>query len=129
MTTFDPDESTSGRVEQVAQAIGQTSVHATGHLGSGDLSVGAQRTVASVALVDQVVDRQLRERVESIEDHRAEPIGGRLGLGMRALAGLGDDDVDDAQRVLVGSGHPHRRCGGGRLVRASATGSRRSPRG
>ena len=37
-----------------------------------------------------------------------QPPGGLGRIGVGALAGLGDDDVDDAERVLVGGGHPHR---------------------
>ncbi len=56
----------------------------------------------------------------------------RGGLGrvrVRALAGLRDDHVDDAQRQLVGGGHAHRQRRGWRLVRRSATGSTAQPSG
>ena len=46
--------------------------------------------------------------VEPVDDDRPEPARGLGRVRVGALAGFRDHDVDDAELVLLGGGHPHR---------------------
>ena len=88
---------------------------APGSVGSG--SRRARRSVSAVSAV------------EPVDDDRLQPPGGLGRVRVGALARLRHDDVDDAELVLVGRGHAHRRPPRRAPRRRSATGSRRSPPG
>ena len=62
----------------------------------------------AVALLHELVDRDAVERVELVDDHRSQAARRLRVVVLGALARLVDDDIDDAERVLVGGGHPHR---------------------
>ena len=75
--------------------------------------VRAVRPVSLEASLDQLVERDAAQRVELL-DHDLLDAPGRLGrVGVSALAGLGDDRVDDAQLVLLAGRDLH---GHGRLL-------------
>ena len=94
-----------------------------------DLAIGAQRSEPTVARFDELVERDRREGVELLDDDRPDPAGGLGVVGVGTLARLGDDDVDDPERLLVGRRHLHRDRRGRAPRRRCATGSRRNPRG
>jgi len=65
------------------------------------------------ASLHELVQRHSAENVEPFEDHFPDPASGLGRIGVSALAWLGDDDVHDAELLLLAGGDLHRH---GRLV-------------
>ena len=119
----------AARVEQIAEPVGEARSFRRRRRRRGDLSDGTEGAVATVACLDEIVERQPVERVELLEDHRPQPAR-RLGVvRVGALARLVDDEVDDAERVLLRRRSSSSRARRSGPRRRSARGSRRSPPG
>ena len=84
--------------------------------GAADLSVRAERAVAPVSRLHELVRRERGEPVQLADDHAPQALGGLARIGVRALARLRHDPVDHAELELVLRGHRIASAAVGRLV-------------